>query len=270
MSDESEFQADAEAAEPVEHTLSTATESKPVAKGHMSYEAWVDSGKDPEEYKGSRAWEKDGELLNQLSDLKRTNRERDEMVRKMFQDQETLKKNMYDKALVELKSQLRDASSVGDTAGVERIADKIAETRYEANKVESKPSTYLPEEYKAFVMDNREWFQQPGADNQAMTAYAIAREAELKQRFTQLGPKDILEMVEKDTKAKFKAAERKLSPSVESSSHDASPRDSEKRNNLYAKLPDPMKKQYAWFKKTLGTKFDEKAYFAALKDDGVV
>jgi hypothetical protein len=94
-------------------------------KGYRTYDQWVTEGKDPDEYKGKKAYEREGERFKSLMALQAEQKSQREAMQKMWEYNKRIEEQAKKTALEELKVQTMQATSIGDVARVSELTDKM-------------------------------------------------------------------------------------------------------------------------------------------------
>lgn len=145
-----------------------AVEKEAKQYGHISYDDWVKSGKDPSDYVGAKAFMKVGGLYgkintqtNELSEMKSAFRT---LTDKLLKAEE----NAYKKALSDLKNEYKEALRIGDESRAETIEKQIEDTKNvlitneQQAKTQAETVKMAPEppvEVKQWIEDrSRIWF----------------------------------------------------------------------------------------------------------------
>lgn len=235
-----------------------------------SFDDWVAAGKDPDMFKGKKAFEKDGELIDTVSYLKRRDKEREDMVKKMMENQDKLLLKVKEDTLKEFRSQLKDAASIGDTSKVEELTDKISEAQYEVKQIQTNQVSQqnnVPYEYQDFI-SKHPWFNGPGKDDRRKTSFAVTEEALVREENPNLPLRDVLNLVEQRIEERFSPREsKKINPSVESSGEIPS----KSKNYVSVQdLPHNYQQAIKYYQKIMGDNFDVKKYVSDLKEIGAI
>lgn len=122
-------------------------------RGYQSYEEWKAAGKDPDEYKGKKAYEKEGERYEALIRTQREVKELKELTTKMWEANQKIEEASYNRAKEELKAQMMSATSIGDVDTVSKVSDKLLELEAVKPKpvVQPEPVRELPPVIQEFI-----------------------------------------------------------------------------------------------------------------------
>ena len=109
--------------------------------GYLSYEDWVDQGKDPDMYKGKKAYEAEYDRIQEVKDLKRTVKGMDDTLKSTV-DAITERENKAEiRHRRELEAALAEAKAEGDTEAAIDAVEQLNELK-ERPVAEVKPTTH--------------------------------------------------------------------------------------------------------------------------------
>lgn len=253
--------------------------NSPRPQGHMSYEEWTKAGRDPDEFKGSKAYEKDGELYNSLIRQQAEMKEMQNIIAKLVESHEKVSKNSYEKALDDLKKGMKQAAELADTETVLKLMDEhtklLSSTESISRPKEVKaeaPQDTRPPEVMYFQERNNSWYGRADSrDKVDATSYANALSSQLAKEKPGLTWSQHLTIVEENVKSNFPSLFNRGVSSVNKVTTNVKEADSrvkdESDQNLFQKLPDLHKKIVRNIMNgPSGKTFNIKKYIEQLKD----
>jgi len=259
-------------------TTQESVEVKDAPRGYKSYDEWVKDGKDPEEYKGKKAYEKEGERFEALMRTQRELKDVKDLTAKMWEQQQRIEEAAYKKAYKDLQDQMVSAAEIADVETVKRTTDQLAELA--ANKPDNKPYVAKQRSPDEIFAEKNPWFVNP------QTREDHIRIAETKYEDQQLGKElhdqgfkigvdiSIEQYMERlsDRMNKLKAPSVNKQPIISQAVHDssASPSDARIWTN---QIPAAHKKIIKVIESSTGKQFtlaETKAYVNRLKLTGEI
>ena len=93
--------------------------------GYVSYQEWVDSGKDPDDWQGKNKYSQQYDLIQDKKDAKAEMRSLTDMVRQTAEATTALREESYQKGLAEAKAEYNQAIEDNDAQGVADARDKM-------------------------------------------------------------------------------------------------------------------------------------------------
>jgi len=132
-------------------------------RGYKTYDQWVKDGRDPEEYKGRKAYEKEGERFKALMTLQAEQKAQREAMSKMWEHNKRIEENAKKTALEELKLQAMQATSIGDVTRVGEITDKIVKMNETRTDYEPMPQAQpaAGEDARDIFSRTNPWYKNP-------------------------------------------------------------------------------------------------------------
>jgi hypothetical protein len=228
---------------------------KAVKAGWTDKDAWIEAGKDPEEWVDAAEFERRKPLFNRLHKLERAMKDKDAKLEAVSRHAAQVAELTRKRVLEELEAKRTAAVEVGDV-------DAFKEADSELRKVEQeKPvvvADEIPEEVRDFAERNSKWFEK----DEDMTDYALIRA----QKYGAQGKSraEFLPLVEADVRRafahKFTNPNKEKPAAVSASSGERRP-----KGHTYADLNDGQKAVWASLKNS-GMKLE--TYIQELKDLG--
>jgi hypothetical protein len=221
--------------------------------GWTDKDAWVEAGKDPDQWVDAKEFISRKPLYDRNRELKRelkAERERTEKVAKFASKAaETARKQV----LAELESERLKAVEIGDTEGFLEAEKRIKEAEKEypvaPEQDEEPPEAQIPAPVKDFADRNAKWFEK----DKPMTIFMV----ESTKEYTAAGkPLDeAIKLAEADVKREF--AHKFLNPNKDKPSAVGSSNKEERPNTVtHAQLSAEQRQIWSAIKKT-GMTFDE-------------
>lgn len=142
-------------------------------KGYQSYDEWTRAGKDPDEFKGSKAYAKEGERYEALIRTQREVKEVKDLAAKLWEQNQKIEEAAYKRAKEELKLESMNAARIGDVEAVNTITDRLIElesTKPQVVKSVEKP--VVPDSVSRFLAKNS-WYTNPRTEEDHIKAAFI-------------------------------------------------------------------------------------------------
>lgn len=133
-------------------------------KGYKTYDQWVKEGRDPDEFKGRKAYEKEGERFKALITLQQEQKKQSEAMAKMWEYNKRIEVEARKTALEELKSQTLAATAVGDVTRVAELTDKLSKLHETAVPNYEPVAQPVPVNADAVFAQQNPWFDNPQSD----------------------------------------------------------------------------------------------------------
>ena len=177
-------------------------EEAALAKGWKPKDNFVG---DPEEFRSAKDWLERGELLDTIHSLNRKVQEQKEAVDHLAEFNKKIEVITREKLLSELESKHRAAVEVGDVDAAAAVAKDMVKAHSDLPmfKEPAVAAPIIPEEVQSFVNRNASWFNDSTAENAAMKAFALRRDAEIAAANPGIAAKDAMALVESDVKKIF-------------------------------------------------------------------
>jgi hypothetical protein len=262
-------------AEPTVKEL-TEHEKEAMARGWKPLEEFKG---DPSEWKGAKAYLKDGERFASLISLQNDNKKMREAIGKLAEHNRKISELEYNKALNDLKSRQAEAAEIGDRSKVAELADKLIDLSKKQPEVEDvfavDSQKDLEEQvqtaYKAFISEN-EWFKSKDPKFVDAITFAHNYDRQLRVNDPNLAPSEHLKLIEKATKERFSEVFNQKSTAANVAKV-AIPSETgisvEDSKYLYNKLPS-LHKTIVNELQRADKNFNVKSYYQQLKDIGEI
>lgn len=251
--------------EVVEATTEVSHEQIAMEKGWRPQEEFTGKAG---EWRPAKEWLERGELLDNIHKQNKKVKTLEDSITKLLDQQSKIQEQAYNKALKDLQKNRREAASMGDVDQVERLTQEEFQLRQ--NLPVDNSSTIMKTKAESFQARNADWFNQDGAENAAMRAFAIAKEQELLVHRPNAAYDDVLEMVEKEVKKTFKhrfESEQTSKPAAVSGGRSGSVT----RAKLgFNDLPEDHKSIVKGLQNVMGKRFDLGKYINDLKAIGAI
>ncbi len=223
---------------------------KAMAGGWKPKAEFIAAGGDPELWKPSKVFNRDGELYEKIQDLNKHVKSQKDQIQALVAQNDQIAKVSYQKALDDLKRQQRAAVEIGDVNTVEQTTEAITQLKAQAPAMPNNAAE-LPKPAADFLERNKEWFNEDSVENRAMKAYAIAKDDELKNRNPYAPMEERFVEVEKAVKSfysnKFSNPAQDRAPTVAQSTNSTSKAGSS-GTAIWNSLPDQHKKVFLAFR----------------------
>ena len=86
--------------------------------GYVSYQEWVDSGKDPDDWQGKKKYSQQYQLIQDNKDFKNELKSMNEMLKQTVQATQSMQDAAYNRGVEQAKAELQDALDNNDAQGV--------------------------------------------------------------------------------------------------------------------------------------------------------
>jgi hypothetical protein len=184
-------------AEVTEETKPDPIAEKASKTGWTDKDAWVEAGKDPDEWVDAAEFVRRKPLFDRLHKQERALKEKEARLEAVSKYAAKVEEMTRKKVIAELEAKRLDAVQTGDTEAFERVDKELNEVRKETPVVVEPTEPEMPPHLQEFVKRNDKWFEK----DEDMTDYALAR---AKKYFDQgiPGPEGMLK-VEADVKRTF-------------------------------------------------------------------
>lgn len=103
------------------------TDIKSPPSGYRTYEQWVSEGRDPDEYKGRKVYEKQGEVYSALIEAQHQLKAQGQAIQTLSDQNRKVEELAYKRAKEQLKTEAMEAASIGNVAKVGEITEKLSE-----------------------------------------------------------------------------------------------------------------------------------------------
>ncbi len=235
--------------EQVEEKEYTETEHRALDQGWEDKDAWVASGRNPEDHRSAKEYIDRGELLGKIKSQATEMRE----VKAMLVDLSNHNKKVYvagyEKALAELKVQRVAAMKDGEVEALVAIEDKIDQTKEAMAVVKAAPvakpaASETSPLFDSWLEKNR-WYQTDEDMHDWADGAAMRMGVKAKQEGRQLSEQDVYDALTKRAKEKFP----NKFPRVSAASPDGdgrktvngkSPKGGDRFEQLLAEMPEEM------------------------------
>lgn len=206
---------------------------KSESKGFQTYEEWVASGKDPDMYKGRKAYIKEGETYAALIGLQKENKNIKKAMADVAEFVKTVEESSYKKAREELKLEAMRAAERMDVEAVGAITDKITEleaTRKvsEQNKAAAQKnddSDDVNDASKVIIntfYESHPWMMSDKSEDQEKIAFTYEEDARIKKEMPNISIQEHFRLLTNSLRVYDKTKEttkttdskKKLSPVV--------------------------------------------------------
>lgn len=227
---------------------------------------------DPSTFRDAKEFVERGELLNKIHELNRKEKEREEIVRQLFDRQNLLMKELLTEKEQKLKSAQTQAAELGDVESVSKITEDLIKVRSEQQQHVQVPhnQNQEPPEITEFKVRHHSWFNQEGTDNKAMTAFATALDVDLQTKNPHMPLKDRLRIVEEKVKASFPSRFSNAMQLTHSPVSGSVKTGSQKSSTRISDLPKELQDQAHYLKRVMGDAFNAESYIRDLKKTGLV
>lgn len=213
-----------------------------------------------------------GELLDHIHQQNRKIKKLTESTENLLGTMSTIKQDSYNKAMSDLRLQMRQAVEQGDITQVESIQEQQFKLVNSTKTEETKIDPEIDKEAKLFVQNNPWFHSQPvnGATAQelAMSTFAMAKEKELMN--SGLDYSTVLQLVKEEVVKSYPSYfsnTNKTKPASVSSSGTMTKKD---KTYSFSDLPDEHKDMVKQLQHSMGVKFNLNKYIEDLKNIGVI
>lgn len=234
-----------------------AVELEAISKG------WTPKDKfngDLEDFKGAKAFLKDGKLYEYISESNKSIKELKEALSTVVSNTRKAEEMAYNKAINEMKIKQKEAATIGDVETVAQITDELIQAQ-------SKPVKSLQVAKSEFIARNP-WYISEEPEDIEMSRYAGDLARVIGDKNPDISPEELLMAVEQKVKARFQtvkvATPAKMHSAVEASNNTIG---SNKRVNV-SDLPVEQQQMIKQLKGIKGFNVDQ--YVKELKDLGVI
>ena len=228
-------------------------ESKPTPtrpQGFKTYDEWTAEGRDPAEFKGEKAYIKEGEVYKALIDTQKKAKAQDEAIQKLFEHNKKVEELAYRRAIDDIKREQSEAASYGDSTRVAALTDKLVELSATQNvtapvehervpvnpPVQQQPMTEAGEVAMKFVAENH-WYMRPVTnDDFAKKAFTDIEDIKISKEFKDLTPSQHMDILNSRIKERFEG-KTNLSSKVIGGSTGAVGEESSSFREILNKLP---------------------------------
>jgi hypothetical protein len=131
-------------------------------RGYLTYEEWVNQGKDPDEFVGAKKYDAYGKLIKEVHDLKREVRSKNttlETVMDLYKKEEERIAARYSGYYQQQQARLNEAEQQGDTFAVKDAVQNMARTEAQYNnelaQVKAQHTQRLVDEFRN---RNSDWY----------------------------------------------------------------------------------------------------------------
>ena len=234
-----------------------ASNEAPKTRGYMTYEEWQNAGRDPEEYKGRKAFEKDGELYSYIQHQNKTVDRLQKSIEILNQNFEADKQKIREQTIAELQGKISAAASVADVENVQRFTKQLTEATASQpinQQVSQKSQEQIDAELAAeFKASNRELLDTADKFNDAVKLESFYR------NIHGLSGPELFSRVKSDMSSKYGSNVRQpINPNIPNGSEGRPPVNLNKGG--YEALSPFYKKEYDRQVKAYGDKFDKKTF----------
>ncbi len=171
----------------------TAIEQQAAAEGWRPKEEWTG---EPDDWKDAKSFVRDGEFFKKIEEVKRENKNLRKTVTTLKSHYERVRETEYNRALLSLKEQKKEALREGDADRVVDIDDRIDATKAELEiarrteaEIQDEPAPHP--EFQAWVNRNK-WYE----SNQEVREFADQAGVAFKKTHMAATPQQVLAYVE--------------------------------------------------------------------------
>ena len=254
---------------------------KPVVKGHVGYEEWVKSGKDPEEFKGAKAYEKEGEVYKALIETQRRSKEQETAIAKLFEHNKKVEDFAYKKAIADIKQQQAEAAANFQPEKVSELTDQLIElteqrapTQAPAKVPDLPPE--MPPPVREFLNANP-WYTKPRAEmsseERVKKAFLDEEDNEIARTYPGIAPAQHMDILKSRLEKTFGGVSKAMTSKVMSTETGAVTSETSSLKSEINKLPkfhrDMLQSMRDKHPKTF-TSADAQKYIKQLKDLGEI
>jgi len=223
---------------------------------------------DLSEWKGAKAFVKDKELFDTVHKLNKKLKTQDDVLRKMLElDKKSKEAEITDESS-RIKSQIKDAASIGDTETVTKLTDKLVEISKkpvpELPKLDDEDVSLSVEQAANEFTKRNAWFDT--VDVKYLDAQIAAKENldKIIKQYPHLAPSQHFDLLEKKIKSQFSDLFEepkpisKSAPTVESGANQAEPGRNE--SYYFNRIPDSYKDSVRYMQRNIKD-FDIKEFY---------
>jgi hypothetical protein len=231
--------------------------------------------KPKEEFKGdisdwrpAKEWLDRGELLDQLSDLRKKHSKSETVLRTIAEQNEKLAQMLAQEQQKKLENELQAAAEIGDAEQVKSINAAIIKHQKEVDAIKIPEISEDKSAVDDFIQRNGSWFRAPGEHNAKMTQYAIEYDSHLLNTLPSISPPDRMKLVEEAVKKEFETNNQRAP--VMNKNHNVTiqeesvSRQRKDKELTYDGLDKDEKDAYNAVKDLVGARFNEKNYLASV------
>jgi len=222
---------------------------------------------DPEDWRPAKEWLDRGELLDTIHSLTRKMKEQSESLDHLSEVNKKVAEVTRERTIAELEAKHRAAVEIGDIEAARASVQEIIKAQTAIPEINVAPKApEVDPAVHAFVARHNSWFNDATAENVAMKAFAIKRDAELTAQNPGVPPADILMKLEGELKRTFphRFAVTPSHGAMAPSSVPAKPKEI-----TASMLPEFHQKMLKTLERTIKN-FDKKSYIDNLKKTGQI
>jgi hypothetical protein len=133
--------------------------------GHISKEDWVAQGRNPNEWKSPKEFNKTGDVIEQVLSLKKQIEQRDRELKSVIEYQQRTSQREYERAKKELEAQLTHSKNDMDVEGVAHYTQELVrlEDREQQNHLQLQQQQQQ-RAIESFTERNQHWFNDRNPD----------------------------------------------------------------------------------------------------------
>lgn len=243
----------------------TEEETKAIKKGWVPLDQFKG---DPSEFKGAKAFLKDGDLFDHISNSNKQIKELKETLNVVMGQLTKTEKQTHEKTVDELKRKQLEAAELGNKDEVAKLTEEIVKSSV---PVIAQPVTNPIAEAKKEFLERNPWYDVTSVENADLIEHANKIDLMIRANRPDLSPSEHLKLVEQHVKNKFsdRFNTQKVMPknvSVESSTNVV---DSRTKKASFNDLPDFHKNIVRNLQKSIKN-FDVGTYINQLKQIGEI
>jgi len=165
--------------------------------GWTNKEAWVEAGKDPDEWVDAAEFVRRKPLFDRLHKQEKALKDKDARIEAISKHAAKVAEMTRKKTIAELEAKRDQAVEVGDVDAFKKADKELKEVEQEYTPEPAKQEQEIPVEVQEFAKKHEKWFEK----DEDMTDYAIARAKKYADQGLAL--KDSLPKVEEDVRRAF-------------------------------------------------------------------
>lgn len=230
---------------------------------------WVTKDKfvgDQDDWRPAKEWIDRGELLDTIHSLKRSLKEQGDSLTHLSEMNKKVAEVTRERTIAELENRHKMAVEVGDIEGAQKAIKDILKASNDLPIPTAAQAPQVDPAVHNFVSKHSAWFNDNSAENSAMKAFAIKRDAEIMGSVPGMTPAESLQRVEAELKQVFP---KKFTAAPTHAALPPSPAPKKSKEISESQLPDFHKKMIKNLERSVKN-FDKKVYINHLRTTGQI